>query len=145
MATRTMDRTERSGDPTSDSTRHARAGRGLTALAVLFLIFDGVTKVMHVEPVKEAMADLGYAEGLAPGIGLLLLVCVALHLLPRTAVLGAILLTAFLGGAVASQVRVGNPLLSHTLFPVYVALMLWGGLYLREHRLRALVPLRRRP
>ena len=76
-------------------------------------------------------------------IGLIELVCLGLYLLPRTSVLGALLLTGYLGGAIATHVRAGNPLLSHTLFPVYVALVLWGGLYLRETRLHALVPFRR--
>lgn len=119
------------------------SGRALTALAVLFLIMDGGMKLMNIAPVREAMAQLGYPIGQAPAIGLLLLLCVTVYLVPRTAVLGAILLTGFLGGAIGAQVRVGNPLLSHALFPVYVALMLWGGLYLREDRLRALIPLRK--
>jgi len=76
-------------------------------------------------------------------IGIIQLICVVLYLVPRTAVLGALLLTGYLGGAVASQLRVGAPLLSHTLFPIYVAALLWGGLYLREPRLRALLPFRR--
>jgi hypothetical protein len=77
--------------------------------------------------------------------GALALVCLTLYLIPRTSVLGAILLTGYLGGAVATQVRVGNPLLSHILFPTYVALLLWGGLWLRDDRLRLLVPLRTQP
>lgn len=121
----------------------SRAGRVLTAIPALFLLFDGVTKLLNIAPVREAMAQLGYPEARSPVVGLLLLVCLALYLAPRTAVLGAVLLTGFLGGAVASHLRVGNPLLSHTLFPVYLGLMLWGGLYLREDRLRALIPLRR--
>jgi len=76
-------------------------------------------------------------------IGAIELVCLALYLVPRTALLGAVVMTGYLGGAVATHVRIGSPLLSHTLFPIYVAAMLWAGLYLREPRLRALVPLRR--
>ena len=76
------------------------------------------------------------------GIGLIELVCLVLYLIPRTAVLGAVLMTGYLGGAVATHVRISSPLLTHTFFPLYVALLLWGGLYLREPRLRALTPLR---
>ena len=119
------------------------AGRVLTALPVLFLAFDGATKVMNVAPVREAMTQLGYPATLTATIGVLLLACLALYVAPPTAVLGAVLLTGYLGGAVASHLRVGNPLLSHTLFPVYVALMLWGGLALRDPRVRALLPRRR--
>jgi hypothetical protein len=115
------------------------AGRVLSGLAVLFLVFDGVTKLMQVRPVTEAMAQLGFAPGLAPAIGAVLLVCVALYVTPRTAALGAVLLTGFLGGAVAINLRAGNPLLSHVLFPVYVGAMVWGGLYLRDPRVRALL------
>lgn len=87
--------------------------------------------------------QLGYPPDRVLWIGIIELVCVVLYLVPRTAVLGALLLTGYLGGAIATHVRVGSPLLSHTLFPIYVALMLWGGLYLREPRLRELVPFRR--
>lgn len=111
--------------------------------AVLFLAFDGVTKVMNVAPVRDAMAQLGYPGALSAGLGVLLLTCLALYVAPPTAVLGAVLLTGYLGGAVAAHVRVGNPLFSHTLFPVYVAGMLWAGLALRDARVRALLPLRR--
>jgi hypothetical protein len=120
-----------------------RAGWIMAAIAVLFLLFDAVTKLMVVRPVVDAMAQLGYPVARARTIGAVLLVCLALYLMPRTTILGAILLTGFLGGAVATQVRIGNPLVTHVLFPVYVAVLLWGGLYLREDRLRALVPLRR--
>ena len=89
------------------------------------------------------LTALGYPADTVLWIGMIELVCLALYLVPRTAVLGAILLTGHLGGAIATHVRVGSPLLSHTLFPIYVALLLWGGLYLREPRLRELVPFRR--
>jgi hypothetical protein len=114
----------------------------LTAISILFLTFDGAGKVMNVAPVREAMAQLGYPADVGVGIGIVLLACVALYAIPRTAVLGAILLTGYLGGAVATHVRIGNPLFSHTLFPIYIAAMVWGGLYLRDARLRALIPLR---
>jgi hypothetical protein len=118
------------------------AGRILTAIPVLFLLFDGVAKLMMAQPVVDAMPKLGYPVSLAVGIGVLLLACLALYVIPRTSVLGAILLTGYLGGAVATHVRIGDPLFSHVLFPVYVGLLLWGGLYLRDARLRALIPLR---
>ncbi len=117
-------------------------GRVLTAIPILFLAFDGAAKVANVAPVQEAMAQLGYPAHLGAGIGIVLLACVALYAVPRTAVLGAVLLTGYLGGAIATHVRVESPLLSHTLFPIYIAAMIWGGLYLRDARLRALLPLR---
>jgi hypothetical protein len=118
------------------------AGAIVTGLPVLFLLFDSVIKLMQIQPVKDSFTQLGYPLSLAPIIGTIELVCLALYLLPRTSVLGAILLTGYLGGAVATHVRVGSPLLSHVLFPTYIGLLLWTGLYLRESRLRALVPLR---
>jgi hypothetical protein len=117
-------------------------GRVLTAIPILFLAFDGAAKVANVAPVREAMAQLGYPADAGVAIGMVLLACVALYAIPRTSVLGAILLTGYLGGAIATHVRIGSPLLSHTLFPIYLAAMLWGALYLRDARLRALVPLR---
>jgi hypothetical protein len=113
--------------------------RILSGLVVLFLIFDGVTKLITIKPVVEGMQKLGYPIPLAPVIGAILLVCVVLYVIPRTAPLGAILLTGYLGGAVASQLRVGMPLLGYTLFPIYVAALAWGGLYLRDSRVRALI------
>jgi hypothetical protein len=118
-------------------------GRILSGFAVLFLIFDAVVKFTKIAPVVQAFAQLGYPIGLAPTIGFIALVCVAVYVIPRTSVLGAILLTGYLGGAIASHVRIGSPLFSHVLFPIYVAALLWGGVYLREPRLRALLPVRR--
>jgi len=118
-------------------------GRILSALAVLFLIFDGVTKVMKVRMVTEAMAPLGLPVSLTAPIGVILLACTALYVIPSTSILGAILLTGYLGGAVMIQLRVGNPLYSQTLFPVYFGVLLWLGVYLREARLQALVPFRK--
>jgi hypothetical protein len=114
----------------------------MSALPALFLLMDGVMKLAKPEFVVKATVQLGYPERVIFGLGIVVLVCVILYLIPRTAVLGAILLTGYLGGAVATHVRVGDPLFSHALFPVYLAILLWGGLYLREERLRALVPLR---
>src|SRR5438309_10389980 len=117
-------------------------GRIMSALVVLFLLMDGVMKLFNPAPVVEGMTKLGYPLSLTAVIGIVLLVCVVLFAIPRTSILGAILLTGYLGGAVASQLRVSNPFLGYILSPVYVAVLLWGGLYLRDHRLRALIPLR---
>jgi hypothetical protein len=119
------------------------AGRIMSALAALFLLMDAVMKLVKPAPVVEGTVQLGFPESVIFGLGIVLLVCVILYVIPHTSILGAILLTGYLGGAVASQVRVGHPLFSHTLFPVYVAALVWGGLFLCESRLRALVPLRR--
>jgi hypothetical protein len=119
------------------------AGRILSGLAVLLLLFDSVIHVMKIAPVIEAFAQLGFPLSVAVSLGIIELVCIALYVFPRTSVLGAILLTGYLGGAIAIQVRVGAPLVSTALFPVYVALFVWGGLYLRDDRVRAMIPLRR--
>jgi len=118
------------------------AGYVLTVLVALFLTFDTVIKVLKLAPAVQGTTKLGYPASAVLWIGLIELVCLTLYLVPRTSVLGALLLTGYLGGAIATHVRLGSPLLSHTLFPIYVALLLWGGLYLRETRLRGLVPLR---
>ena len=118
-------------------------GRIMSALPALFLFVDGVGKLVNPAPVVEGTVQLGYPESVLLGLGIVLLTCTVLYVIPRTAVFGAILLTGYLGGAIATHVRVGSPLFSHTLFPVYVALLIWGGLYLRDDRLRALIPLRR--
>jgi hypothetical protein len=118
-------------------------GRVLTALPVMFLTFDGVIKLMRITPVTESFITLGYPTTLAIGIGILELLCLLVYVTPFTSILGAILLTGFLGGAVATHVRVGDPLFGHSLFPVYVGILVWGGLFLREDRLRAIMPVRR--
>jgi hypothetical protein len=117
-------------------------GRILSGLAVLFLLFDAVIKLIKIPAVVEGFAKLGYPANVSVPIGILLLACVLMYVMPQTSVLGAILLTGYLGGAVATHVRVGDPLFSHVLFPTYVGALIWGGLYLREDRLRALLPLR---
>jgi len=114
-------------------------GVTLSGLSAAFLLFDGGIKLAKIQAVVDSFAQLGYPAGLARGIGLLELGCLALYLIPRTASLGALLLTGFLGGAISTHLRVGDPWFSHTLFPSYVALMLWGGLYLRDERPRALL------
>lgn len=113
--------------------------RALAGTAVLFLVFDAAIKLAVIPPVVDAFAKLGMPVALAQGIGVLELFCVALFLFPATSALGAVLLTGFLGGAIAIHVRVGDPLLSHALFPVYVGAMLWTALFLRDERIRALV------
>ena len=118
-------------------------GHILTGLVVLFLAFDTVMKVLKLAPAVQGTTELGYPAGTVLWIGVIELACLVLYLVPRTSVLGALLLTGYLGGAIATHVRVGSPLASHTLFPIYVAFMVWGGLYLREARLRELIPLRR--
>lgn len=118
------------------------AGRIASGLAAAFLIFDGAIKVLAIGPAVEGTAQLGYPPSVVVPLGIVVLVGVALYLVPRTSPLGALYLTGFLGGAVATHVRVENPLFSHTLFPVYVAALLWLGLWLRDARVRALFPLR---
>jgi hypothetical protein len=102
-------------------------------------------KFFKPAPVTEAFAQVGWPAGLAVNLGVVLLCCTILYVIPRTAVLGAILLTGYLGGAVATHLRVGDPLFSHVLFPTYLGVMLWGALFLRDERLRALIPLRKEP
>jgi DoxX-like family len=118
-------------------------GRIMSALPALFLLVDGIGKLIKPAPVVEGTVQLGYPESVLLGLGIVLLTCTILYTIPRTAILGAILLTGYLGGAIATHVRVGSPLFSHILFPVYLAVLIWGGLYLRDERLRALIPLRR--
>ena len=118
---------------------NVRAGTVLTALPVFFLVFDSVIKLAVIQPVVDSFTQLGWPVHLSVAIGTLELACLALYLVPRTTLLGALLLTAYLGGAVATHARVESPLLTHTLFPVYVAVLLWVGLLLREPRLRELL------
>ena len=115
-------------------------GRILTGLVTLFLLLDGGVKVLNPAMAAAAAPQIGYAESLILPIGLIELACLAVYLIPQTAALGAVLLTGFLGGAVATHFRVNDPLLGYTLFPLYVAAILWGGLFLRDARLRVLVP-----
>jgi hypothetical protein len=117
-------------------------GRTLSTIAVLFLTFDGVAKLFRPEPVVTGTVQLGYPASVIVPLGVVLLLCVAVYAIPRTAVLGAVLLTGYLGGAIATHVRVGNPLFTHILFPIYVAAIVWGGLLLRRPRLRVLLPWR---
>jgi hypothetical protein len=120
------------------------AGYAMSGLVIAFMLLDGGMKLVPLDVVIKSTADLGYppSPALARGLGMVVLLCTALYAFPRTSVLGAILLTGYMGGAVASHLRVGNPLFSHTLFGVYLAILAWGGLYLRDARIRALLPWR---
>lgn len=118
-------------------------GRILSGVSVLFLLFDSAIKLIQAAPVLEGMPRLGWPASLAVPLGTILLICVILYVIPRTSVLGAILLTGYLGGAVATHTRIGDPLFSHILSPVYMGIFIWGGLYFRDARVRALIPVRR--
>ena len=122
--------------------KHPWPGRVLTAVPVLFLAFDVTIKLMKIQPVVDSFTQLGIPVELARVVGTIELICLVLYCIPRTAVLGATLLTGYLGGAVLTHLRIGSPLLSHTLFPIYIGIMLWGALWLRDLRVRVLIPLR---
>jgi hypothetical protein len=117
------------------------SGRIISALPILFLAFDAVIHIAKIPPVVEAFARLGYPLSLSSGIGVLALICTAVYAIPRTAVLGAVLLTGYLGGAIATQVRVGAGVFP-VVFPIIVAALVWTGLFLRDSRLREFLPLR---
>jgi hypothetical protein len=120
-----------------------RTGWALSGLTIAFLLLDSVMKLLALPVVLEAGEALGFAGAdMARGLGILLLACTLLYVIPPTAMLGAILLTAYLGGAVATHLRMGHPLFSHVLFGVYVGVLLWAGLYLRDASVRALIPRR---
>jgi DoxX-like family len=121
------------------------SGRVVSGLVIVFLLFDGAIKLVPWPVVTETMDRMGYgsSETLARSLGLITLVCTVLYAVPPTSILGAILLTGYLGGAIASHVRIGSPLFSHVLFGFYLGLMVWGGLWLRDRRLRALLPFSR--
>ena len=126
--------------PAHVSTKRHWAGRIISSLPVLLLLFSGVMKLMKPAPVMQGFARFGYPESLVLGIGIVDLACTVVYVIPRTSVLGAILLTGYLGGATATQVRIGDP----TFFaPIVLGVLLWAGLFLRDDRLRALIPLRR--
>jgi hypothetical protein len=137
MATATIDGRE-------FSKNRLRTGWALSGLAIAFLALDAGGKLLAPEMMIANSPPLGIPAdpGFYRELGLILAVCTALYAWPRTAFLGAILLTGYLGGAVATQLRVGSPLLSHTLFGIYLGLFVWGGLWLREPRLRSLLPLK---
>jgi hypothetical protein len=119
-------------------------GRVLSGFVILFMLFDGAIKLVPWPVVTETMDRMGYgsSEMLARSLGFITLACTILYAIPPTSILGAILLTGYLGGAMASHVRIGSPLFSHTLFGLYLGLIVWGGLWLRNGGLRALIPWR---
>jgi hypothetical protein len=125
-------------------TKRLWTGRIISGFAVLFLIFDGSIKLFKPRVVLEATAQLGFPTSTIVAIGLLLLACTALYVIPRTAALGAVLLTGYLGGAVAAHVRVQNPMFE-TIFPILVGSLVWIGIYLRDERVRALISGREQP
>jgi hypothetical protein len=120
-------------------------GRILSGLVIVFMLFDGAIKLVPWPVVTETMDRIGYgsSESLARSLGIISIVCTVLYAVPPTSILGAILLTGYLGGAMASHVRIGSPLFSHILFGFYLGLMVWGGIWLRNRNLRTLIPLRR--
>ncbi len=117
-------------------------GWALTGLVVLFMAMDTSMKLLDLPQVRTATLQLGWPLALDRTLGIIDLVCLVLYAVPRTAVLGAILTTGLCGGAIAAHLRLGDPLFSHVLFGVYIGVMAWGGLWLRDPRLRALTPLR---
>jgi hypothetical protein len=126
-------------DIATPSKSRLRTGRILT---ILFLLFDGVMKLVRPLPVTQAMTQLGFPQNLSVAIGVILLLCTALYAIPATSVLGAVLLTGYLGGAVVSQLRIGASLFGSTLFPIYFAVLMWASVCLLEPRLRAVFPMR---
>ena len=130
-------------EPGTQSSGRLWAGRILTALPVLFLLFDVVIHFMKPAVVVTGFEQLGWSASLSVPLAIVELVCLVLYLIPRTSVLGAVLLTGYLGGAVATNLRVGAPMFTNILFPVYVGLFLWGGLYLRDARVREVFPVRK--
>lgn len=125
---------------TVETKKRSWAGIIVSALPVLFLLMDAVGKLIKPEPVITATVALGYQESVIVPLGIVLLVGVILYIIPKTAIFGAVFLTAYLGGAVATHVRVGSPLLTHVLIPVVIGILLWLGLWLRDARLRELTP-----
>jgi hypothetical protein len=129
--------------PVSKSAR--LLGRILSGLVIVFLLLDGAVKLVPWPVVTETMDKMGYgsSESFARSLGIITIVCTVLYSIPPTSILGAILVTGYLGGAIASHVRIGSPLFSHTLFGLYLGLMVWGGLWLRDRNLRSLLPFHR--
>ncbi len=120
-------------------------GRILSGLVIAFLMLDGAIKLVPWPVVTDTMDKMGYgsSETLARSLGVITIACTAMYAIPSTAILGAILLTGYLGGAMASHLRIGSPLFSHTLFGLYLGVMVWAGLWLRDRNLRTLIPFRR--
>jgi hypothetical protein len=124
----------------ASTTKGVWAGRVLSGLATLFLVFDSGTHTLLIPSVVEGFAKAGFPPGVVRPIGIVEIVCLVLYVIPRTSVLGAILLTGYLGGAVATNVRMAMPLFAFVLAPVYVGIVLWLGLWLRDAALRRVVP-----
>jgi len=120
------------------------AGRILSGIAVLFLLFDAAMKVFKLPAAVDGTVQLGYPAGVLVPLGIIQIVCLILYLIPRVSPVGTVLWTGYLGGAVATHVRLGNPLFTHVLFPTYEAALLWVGLWLRDPRVRALLTPRAR-
>ena len=139
LDTASLTPTRAHGSTTAAATRTRWAGRVLTSIAVLFLTVDATGKFLAQKEAVEGTLALGWQVHHLPILGAIQLACLALYLIPRTAPLGAVLWTGYLGGAIATHLRVDNPLLSHVLFPIYVAAFVWVGLYLRDDRVRALL------
>lgn len=129
----------------SAGTKMSWAGRIISGVVIAFLLFDGVIHLIRIAPVVDGFGRLGLPIELAVALGIAELICLGLYAYPRTAALGAILLTGYLGGAVAIQLRAGNPLFGETLFPVYVGVLVWGGVYVRQPQLRAPIPVTKAP
>ncbi len=121
------------------------AGRIMSGLVILFLTVDGAIKLVPIQPVTDSLRELGYptSDSFARFLGVVTLVCTALYAWPRTSLWGAVLLTGLMGGAIASHLRLGDPLFTHTLFGVYLGLLLWAGLWLRDGRVRGMIPISR--
>lgn len=124
------------------SKRALWAGRILSGLAIVFLTLDGAIKLVPIQPVTDSLKDLGYptSDGFARLLGVITLGCAALYAWPRTALLGAVIMTGLMGGAMASHIRLDHPLFTHTLFGLWLGLIVWGGLWLRDERVRRLLP-----
>lgn len=124
------------------SKRALWAGRILSGLAIAFLTMDGIIKLVPIQPVTDSLKDLGYptSDGFARLLGVITLGCTALYAWPRTALLGAVIMTGLLGGAMASHIRLDHPLFTHTLFGLWLGLIVWGGLWLRDERVRRVMP-----
>jgi hypothetical protein len=125
--------------PISRASGRVWTGRILSGLAVAFLAMDASMKLLGVKEAVEGTVTLGYPASVLFGLGAVQAICLALYSIPRTAVVGAVLWTGYLGGAIATHVRVESPLFTHTLFPIYVAALLWGGLWLRDPRVRGML------
>lgn len=125
------------------STKAVWAGRIMSGLVIAFLVFDGAIKLIPLDVVISTSRELGIPVEFARMLGVLTLICTLLYAFPATSVLGAIVLTGYLGGSIYVHLRAGSPLFSHTLFGLYLGLLIWGGLYLRDERIRALIPFQR--